>query len=73
MPVRLVVDQHAEAPTGPGGAPAPAADTSDHDADGDIDVSQLADADDVADTGLERVTSVFPGAELVDDGSDPLH
>jgi hypothetical protein len=68
--VRLVVDEHAEAPAAPGARP-PAAPTVHEDPD-DIDVADLADADDVADTGLDRIAAVFPGAELVDEGPDRL-
>jgi DNA polymerase III subunit gamma/tau len=70
VPVRLVVDEHAEAPAAPG-APPPAAPTVHEDPE-DIDVADLADADDVADTGLDRIAAVFPGAELVDEGPDRL-
>ena len=71
VPVRLVVDEHAEAPVSAGAPPPAAAPTAHEDVD-DIDVSELADADDVADTGLDRIAAVFPGAELVDEGPDRL-
>jgi hypothetical protein len=68
--VRIVVDDQAEAPPVPG-APAPPPDAHAPD-DEAIDLHDLVDATDLADTGVDRVTAVFPGAELVDDGQDRL-
>jgi DNA polymerase-3 subunit gamma/tau len=65
--VRVVVDGDAEEPTDHG---APRPQTAE--ADEDVDVHDLTDAEDVAETGVERVAAVFPGAQRVDPPPDRL-
>ncbi len=65
--VRVVVDGDAEDPSAP---TRPALADVDHPAD--VDLADLTDADDVAESGVDRVAAVFPGAELVDPPSDRL-
>jgi DNA polymerase-3 subunit gamma/tau len=65
--LRLEVDTTPGPPPGPGGSPQ-AIDLTDPAGppDDDIgDVSQLADAGDVATSGLERLTRAFPGSEVI--------
>ena len=35
-----------------------------------IDLHELEDANDVATTGIDRLTAAFPGAELIEEGGD---
>ena len=65
--VRIVVDDVAEAPQDHG---APRADTAEP--DDEVDLAGLTDADDVAETGVDRVTAIFPGAQRVDPPPDRL-
>jgi hypothetical protein len=69
VPIRIVIDEHAEPPPTPGAVrpTSPPASSPDDEA---IDLTDLVDATDVAETGVDRVTAVFPGAELIDDGPD---
>ena len=59
-----------DAPSAP-----PASVVGDDDEEGDlmIDLNELEDADDVAVSGLDRLTAAFPGAELIqtDEGAQP--
>jgi len=67
--VRVIVDEHAEAP----GSPGPAATATEPvDESTEIDLTDLTDAHDVAETGVDRITAAFPGAKLVDPPSDRL-
>ncbi|MEZ5142517.1 MAG: hypothetical protein R2726_08380 [Acidimicrobiales bacterium] len=64
VPIRLVVDGDA-APAVPSDAgPVTAPDVVDEEP---VDPDELVDATDVADRGLDRITELFPGAELVDE------
>jgi hypothetical protein len=65
--VLVVVDGDAEAPA-EHGAPRPQT----AEADEDVDVHDLTDAEDVAETGVERVAAVFPGAQVIDPPPDRL-
>lgn len=60
VPVRLVVEDDQ---TNPGAAPSDAAPVPD---ENDIDMSELTDAPDAQVTSVERITDLFPGAELVE-------
>ena len=65
--VRIVVDGDAVDPSTP-----TAAGPIEVDQPSDIDLTDLTDADDIAETGVDRVAAMFPGAELVDPPSDRL-
>lgn len=59
--------------TSPGGA-APTADAAaepdvDEEDPSTVDLSELRDADDVATSGIERLTQAFPGSVLLEDGT----
>ena len=66
VPVRIVVDDGGSPPGGTPGGPPPGPPPPEDD-DEAIDLAELTDATDVASSGLDRITAVFPGAELVDD------
>jgi DNA polymerase-3 subunit gamma/tau len=70
VPIRIVIDEQAEPPPSPGvvRAPDPSSPTDDE----AIDLTDLVDATDLAETSVDRVTAVFPGAELIDEGPDRL-
>jgi hypothetical protein len=70
VPIRIVIDEAAEPPPSPGAVrpPAPTAAPDDEASD----LTELVDATNVAETSVDRVTAVFPGAELIDDGPDRL-
>ena len=65
--VRIVVDGDAVDPSTPAKP-----DPIEVDQPSDIDLTDLTDADDIAETGVDRVAAMFPGAELVDPPSDRL-
>ena len=65
--VRIVVDDDAVDPSTPAKA-----DPVEADRPSDIDLADLTDAGDIAETGVDRVAAIFPGAELVDPPSDRL-
>jgi DNA polymerase III subunit gamma/tau len=66
IPLRIVVDAGAPAPAVP--LPEPDASVGDErDEATEIDLAELTDAHDVASTKIERVTEMFPGAELVEE------
>ena len=65
--VRIVVDGDAVDPSTPAKL-----DPVEVDQPSDIDLTDLTDADDIAETGVDRVAAMFPGAELVDPPSDRL-
>jgi DNA polymerase-3 subunit gamma/tau len=66
VPIKLVVDDGRAAPGAGSRAPAEP-DAIDDDLTID-DLDELTDATDVAQSGLERITEIFPGAELVEGG-----
>ncbi len=65
--VRIAVDDDAVDPSAPS-TPEPI----EVDQPSDVDLAELTDADDIAETGVDRVAAMFPGAELVDPPSDRL-
>jgi DNA polymerase III subunit gamma/tau len=68
VPLRVVVDGGANASaSGVPGEGGPDATAAEVDIDEPIDLTDLADADDVATSGVERIAQVFPGAELVEE------
>jgi len=72
VPIRIVVDGDTPDPSSPphlSVAPPPSGDPSPsggHD-DEAIDLTELTDAPEAATSGLDRITAIFPGAELVTD------
>lgn len=68
VPLKVVVDDGGAALGEGSRAPSERAEESDDDLPLD-ELDELADATDVATTGLERIAEIFPGAELVD-GAD---
>ena len=65
VPIRLVIDDEASPPaaTSATGSPLPP-DQADEEP---LDPAELVDAGDVAGRGIDRITELFPGAELVDE------
>jgi hypothetical protein len=75
VPVRIVVGGEMPDPSSPPHltvAPPPSAGTgaAAHDESAGIDLSDLTDAPEAATSGLDRITAVFPGAEIVTDDAD---
>ena len=69
VPIRLVVDGSGPDPSAPhlSVAPDPIRGDGGDGAEESIDPSELTDASDAATSGVDRVTTMFPGAELVPD------
>lgn len=66
VPLLIVVDGDAPLPRSPGVAPPPDPDDGVDESES-VDVSDLVDADAGATSTVERIASVFPGVEVVDE------
>jgi hypothetical protein len=66
VPLEIIVDGDAVAPRSPG-QPLPPEPDDGVDESTSVDMSELVDADAGATSTVERIASVFPGVEVVDD------